>query len=148
MLYNSDGLCPRFYGLPKIHKPGSPLRPIVSFVNSPTFWFSYENFVACCLEYWLHCQKFLQICGFHGHRVKYGLDHFLDHFWTIFGPFWRGEHTISTEGGVGVGWSLSILREGWEVECYYPGRGVRRTITTQGGVRGGCNGKHYWLMEL
>ena len=36
MLDNSDGLCPRFYGLPKIHKPGIPLRPIVSFVNSPT----------------------------------------------------------------------------------------------------------------
>ena len=35
MLYSS-GLCPRFYGLPKIHKPGIPLRPIVSFVNSPT----------------------------------------------------------------------------------------------------------------
>ena len=35
MLYNSDGLCPHFYGLPKIHKPGIPLKPIVSFVNSP-----------------------------------------------------------------------------------------------------------------
>ena len=29
ILYSSDGLCPRFYGLPKIHKPGIPLRPIV-----------------------------------------------------------------------------------------------------------------------
>ena len=37
ILYSSDGLCPRFYGLPKIHKPGIPLRPIVSFVNSPTY---------------------------------------------------------------------------------------------------------------
>ena len=37
MLYSSDGLCPRFYGLPKIYKPGIPLRPIVSFVNSPTY---------------------------------------------------------------------------------------------------------------
>ncbi len=36
MLYSSDGLSPRFYGLPKIHKPEIPLRPIVSFVNSPT----------------------------------------------------------------------------------------------------------------
>jgi hypothetical protein len=36
-LYSSDGLSPRFYGLPKIHKPGIPLRPIVSFVNSPTY---------------------------------------------------------------------------------------------------------------
>ena len=37
MLYSSDGLCPRFYGLPKIHKLGIPLRPIVSFVNSLTY---------------------------------------------------------------------------------------------------------------
>ena len=36
MLYCRDGLCPCFYGLPKIHKPGIPLRPIVSFVNSLT----------------------------------------------------------------------------------------------------------------
>ena len=35
MLYSSDGLCPHFYGLPKIRKPGIPLKPIVSFVNSP-----------------------------------------------------------------------------------------------------------------
>ena len=34
MLDSSDGLCPRFY---KIHKPGIPLRLIVSFVNSPTY---------------------------------------------------------------------------------------------------------------
>ena len=37
MFYSSDGLCPRFYGQPKIHKAGIPLRPIVSFVNSPTY---------------------------------------------------------------------------------------------------------------
>ena len=28
---------PQFYGLPKIHKLGIPLRPIVSFINSPTY---------------------------------------------------------------------------------------------------------------
>ena len=28
--------CPRFYGLPKIHKEGCPLRPIVSQINGPT----------------------------------------------------------------------------------------------------------------
>ena len=28
---------PRFYGLPKVHKANVPLRPIVSFVNSPTY---------------------------------------------------------------------------------------------------------------
>ena len=71
------------------------------------------------------------------------LDHFLDYFLD---HFRGGEHTIITEGGVGG--SLSVLREGWEAECYYSGRGVRRTITTQGRVGGGCNGKHYQLMEL
>ena len=48
-----------------------------------------------------------------------------------------------------MGCSLLVLREGWEAECYNSGRGERRTITvTQGGVGGGCNSKHYWLMEL
>ena len=28
---------PRFFGLPKIHKHDIPLRPIVSFVNTPTY---------------------------------------------------------------------------------------------------------------
>ena len=37
LLRSSDRLSPRFYGLPKIHKSGAPLRPIVSFVNSPTY---------------------------------------------------------------------------------------------------------------
>ena len=36
-LRSSDGVPPRFYGLPKIHKPGYPLRPIVSFIDSPTY---------------------------------------------------------------------------------------------------------------
>ena len=80
------------------------------------------------------------------HRVKYGLDCFLDHILDHFKGGGGGKHTNNTEGG--VGYSLSVLREGWEAECYYSGRGVRRTITTQGGVGGGCNGKHYWLMEL
>ena len=43
---------------------------------------------------------------------------------------------------------LSVLREGWEAECYHSGRGERRTIITQGGVGGGVNNKHYWLMRL
>ena len=43
----------------------------------------------------------------------------------------------------------SISAEGrGEIECYHPERGERRTITTQGGVGGGCNNKFYWLMEL
>ena len=42
----------------------------------------------------------------------------------------------------------SLAELGWEAECYYSGRGERRTITTQGGVGGGCDSKHCWLMEL
>ena len=37
LLRSSDGLAPRLSGLPKIHKEMVPLRPIVSFVNSPTY---------------------------------------------------------------------------------------------------------------
>ena len=36
-LRSSCGQTPRIYGLPKIHKPDIPLRPIVSFVTSPTY---------------------------------------------------------------------------------------------------------------
>ena len=35
LLSSSDRLSPRFYGLPKIHKPRIPLRPISLFVTSP-----------------------------------------------------------------------------------------------------------------
>ena len=41
-------------------------------------------------------------------------------FWTIFVTILWGGHTISNQGG--VGYSLSVLREGWEAECYYSGR--------------------------
>lgn len=37
MLNCTDGVLPRAYGLPKIHKPGCPLRVIVSSVNTPLF---------------------------------------------------------------------------------------------------------------
>ena len=43
--------------------------------------------------------------------------------------------SISTEGGVGG----TVL---------YLERGERHTITMYRGVRGGCNNKCYWLMEL
>ena len=33
----SATVCPKFYGLPKIHKPDVPLRPIVAFQGSPTY---------------------------------------------------------------------------------------------------------------
>ena len=63
-------------------------------------------------------------------------------FWTIFWTILKGgggggkKHTINTEGG--VGYSLSVLREGWEAECYYSGRGERRTISNSDyAARGG-----------
>ena len=39
-LRSSGGHTPLLYGLPKVHKTGVPLRPIVSFVNSPTYHLS------------------------------------------------------------------------------------------------------------
>ena len=36
-LHCSKGVIPRFYGLPKVHKVSVPLRPIVSFINWPTY---------------------------------------------------------------------------------------------------------------
>ena len=36
-LKSSDAVCPRIYGLPKRHKLGLPLRPIVSAIRSPTY---------------------------------------------------------------------------------------------------------------
>ena len=39
-LRSSAGKIPLLYGLPKVHKPGTPLRPIVSFINSPMYQLS------------------------------------------------------------------------------------------------------------
>ena len=39
-LRSSAGKVPLLYGLPKIYKPETPLRPIVSFLNSPTYGLS------------------------------------------------------------------------------------------------------------
>lgn len=36
-LLNKVTMAPRIYGLPKIHKDGTPLRPICSSINSPAF---------------------------------------------------------------------------------------------------------------
>ena len=36
-LRSSAGRTPLLYGLPEVHKPSVPLRPIVSFVSSPTY---------------------------------------------------------------------------------------------------------------
>ena len=35
-LCSSAGRVPRLHGLPKIHQPDTPLRPIVSYLSSPT----------------------------------------------------------------------------------------------------------------
>ena len=40
MLRSSAGRNPLMYGLPKVHKPNIPMRPIVSFVQSPTYQLS------------------------------------------------------------------------------------------------------------
>ena len=39
-LRSSAGRIPLLYGLPKIHKPLVPLRPIVSFIGSPSYHLS------------------------------------------------------------------------------------------------------------
>ena len=36
-LRSSAARVPMLYGLPKVHKPDVPLRPIVSFMSSPTY---------------------------------------------------------------------------------------------------------------
>lgn len=36
-LFSSNGATPRIYGLPKDHKEGCPLRPIVSFIGVPSY---------------------------------------------------------------------------------------------------------------
>ena len=48
-------VCPRIYGLPKIHKTDIPLRPIVSTRNSPTE--KIEKWVAKTLKPLLYLQK-------------------------------------------------------------------------------------------
>ncbi len=37
MLTPKSNISPRMYGLPKIHKEGIPLRPIIDFTGSPTY---------------------------------------------------------------------------------------------------------------
>ena len=41
-LYPTETGSPKFYGLPKIHKPGMPLRPIVSSIGAVTYQTSKE----------------------------------------------------------------------------------------------------------
>ena len=58
-LKSSDAGSPRRYGLPKIHKANIPLRPIVSFIGSPTYALSKE--LASIL---------LKLTGLSEHHVK------------------------------------------------------------------------------
>ena len=40
-MLTTDGVLPRAYGLPKIHKPNNPLRIIISSINSPLYSLAY-----------------------------------------------------------------------------------------------------------
>ena len=44
----TNSMAPRFYGLPKLHKPDIPLRPIVSAIGSPTY--SIAKFVTSIIS--------------------------------------------------------------------------------------------------
>ena len=37
LLKADNPVVPRLYGLPKIHKPGNKMRPIVNNINAPTY---------------------------------------------------------------------------------------------------------------
>ena len=41
-LYPTGAVSPKFYGLPKVHKPGNPLRPIVSSTRTATYYTAKE----------------------------------------------------------------------------------------------------------
>ena len=41
-LYSTRAVSPKFYGLPKVHKEGMPLRPIVSSIGAVTYETSKE----------------------------------------------------------------------------------------------------------
>ena len=59
LLHNSDACAPHIYGLPKVHKPGAPLRPIVSFINSALY--NLSKFFTKILS---------PLAGRNGHTVK------------------------------------------------------------------------------
>ena len=39
---------PKIYGLPKLHKPQTLLRPIVSFIGAPSYKLSKYNYISDC----------------------------------------------------------------------------------------------------
>ena len=44
----TDSPVPRFYGQPKIHKPGVPIRHIASYSGSP--WYNLDKYIASILK--------------------------------------------------------------------------------------------------
>jgi hypothetical protein len=57
----SATVCPKFYGLPKIHKPNVPLRPIVASIGSPTYALAKylaEILKTSCWKNRTSCSKF------------------------------------------------------------------------------------------
>ena len=68
---------PHLYELPKIHKPDTPLRPIVSFLSSPTYGLS--KFLASLLK---------PVVGLFAHHVRNSQD---------FAQFIKSQHLSGTE---------------------------------------------------
>ena len=64
----SSGSVPFIYGLPKVHKDGVPLRPIVSFyiylTNLSTFQTPYSSPISTVGSVWVHCSQFKGVCEF------------------------------------------------------------------------------------
>ena len=50
-LRSTDANAPRIYGLLKVHKTGMPLRPIVSFIDSPLY--NLSKFIKVLYHHWL-----------------------------------------------------------------------------------------------
>ncbi|XP_046409097.1 uncharacterized protein LOC124173978 [Ischnura elegans] len=65
---------PRFYGLPKVHKNGIPLRPIVSAINAPTYNLArylssvLSPIVGHCVHHIKNSAEFVKTLG--GIRIK------------------------------------------------------------------------------
>ena len=51
----TDSPAPRFYGQPKIHQPGVPIRPIVSYSGSPLY--SLNKYMANILKAYVKDEK-------------------------------------------------------------------------------------------
>lgn len=64
-----NAVSPKIYGLPKLHKPNNPLRPIVSCINSP--YYKLSKYLSQCLS---------KITGKNDYYVKdsFSFKHFID----------------------------------------------------------------------